>query len=99
LQNEISTGPNKKSAASVSTKASLNSKSTKQSADKLCFVFPYGATLNIQLPARPLLSSGPISYPMNRPIAGMWEQLIRDGAGNGENNINNYNTGTTSGRN
>lgn len=33
------------------------------------FVFPYGATLNVQKPAIPILSSGPISYPLNRPIA------------------------------
>lgn len=34
----------------------------------LNFVYPYGATLNVQKPAFPLLSSGPISYPMNRPL-------------------------------
>lgn len=32
------------------------------------FVFPYGATLNVQKPAIPILSSGPISYPLNRPV-------------------------------
>jgi len=32
------------------------------------FVFPYGATLNAQRPALPILSSGPISYPLNRPV-------------------------------
>ena len=42
-------------------------------AEKLGFVFPYGVSLNVQRPARPLLSSGPISYPMNRPIAAVWE--------------------------
>jgi hypothetical protein len=41
--------------------------------DKLGFVFPYGVSLNVQRPSRPLLSSGPISYPMNRPIAAVWE--------------------------
>jgi len=35
----------------------------------LDFVFPYGATLNVQKPAVPILSSGPISYPLNRPVA------------------------------
>lgn len=34
----------------------------------LNFVYPYGATLNVQKPSFPLLSSGPISYPMNRPL-------------------------------
>lgn len=34
----------------------------------LSFVYPYGSTLNVQKPAFPLLSSGAISYPMNRPL-------------------------------
>lgn len=41
--------------------------------EKLLFVYPYGATLNVQKPGRSLLSSGPISYPINRSIAGTWE--------------------------
>mmetsp|Transcript_26374 Transcript_26374/g.39129 ORF Transcript_26374/g.39129 Transcript_26374/m.39129 type:complete len:597 (+) Transcript_26374:53-1843(+) len=41
--------------------------------EKLAFVYPYGVSLNVQRPSRPLLSSGPISYPMNRPIAAVWE--------------------------
>jgi intraflagellar transport protein 52 len=36
------------------------------------FVFPYGATLNVQKPSLPILSSGPISYPLNRPIAAVY---------------------------
>jgi intraflagellar transport protein 52 len=38
------------------------------------FVFPYGATLNVQKPAQPILSSGPISYPLNRPIAAVYKK-------------------------
>jgi intraflagellar transport protein 52 len=34
-------------------------------------VYPYGASLNIQDPALAILSSGPLSYPINRPIAGV----------------------------
>jgi intraflagellar transport protein 52 len=37
-------------------------------------VYPYGASMTVQAPALPLLSSGPISYPLNRPIAGVWEK-------------------------
>ena len=40
---------------------------------KMPFVYPYGASLSVDRPARPLLSSGPVSYPLNRPIAAMWE--------------------------
>jgi intraflagellar transport protein 52 len=34
----------------------------------LDFVYPYGATLSVQKPAVPLLSSGKIAYPMHRPL-------------------------------
>lgn len=37
------------------------------------FVYPHGATLNVQKPATCLLSSGFISYPLNRPLAAMCE--------------------------
>lgn len=38
----------------------------------LDFVFPYGASLNVQDPSQAVLSSGPLSYPINRPIAGLY---------------------------
>eukprot|EP00604_Paraphysomonas_vestita_P002548 CAMPEP_0174818126 /NCGR_PEP_ID=MMETSP1107-20130205/750_1 /TAXON_ID=36770 /ORGANISM="Paraphysomonas vestita, Strain GFlagA" /LENGTH=527 /DNA_ID=CAMNT_0016029569 /DNA_START=242 /DNA_END=1829 /DNA_ORIENTATION=+ len=60
-----STKPSKSSRASPSLSASQD--------NKLPFVYPYGTSLNVQRPSRPLLTSGPISYPMNRPIAAMWE--------------------------
>lgn len=34
----------------------------------LDFVYPYGSTLSVQKPAIPVLSSGKIAYPMNRPL-------------------------------
>ncbi|KAK9509771.1 hypothetical protein O3M35_007009 [Rhynocoris fuscipes] len=34
----------------------------------LQFVYPYGATLNTAKPAVPLFSSGPSSWPINRPV-------------------------------
>eukprot|EP00744_Colponema_vietnamica_P005392 GILI01007906.1.p1 GENE.GILI01007906.1~~GILI01007906.1.p1 ORF type:complete len:459 (+),score=107.09 GILI01007906.1:88-1464(+) len=37
------------------------------------FVFPYGATLSVQKPAITLLSSGPISYPIQRPVAACYQ--------------------------
>jgi intraflagellar transport protein 52 len=40
---------------------------------QLPFVYPYGATLSVQKPAGPVLSSGPISYPLNRPLAAACE--------------------------
>jgi len=38
----------------------------------LRFVYPYGATLNVNRPAVPMLSSGPISFPANRPIGAFY---------------------------
>lgn len=72
--NNINTSSNRK--VNTNGNGSVNDSNSKiksTSADKLNFVYPYGASLNVQRPARPLLSSGNISYPMNRPIAGFWE--------------------------
>jgi len=38
----------------------------------LKFVYPYGATLNVNKPAVPIMSSGPISFPANRPIGAFY---------------------------
>mmetsp|Transcript_8023 Transcript_8023/g.22065 ORF Transcript_8023/g.22065 Transcript_8023/m.22065 type:complete len:444 (-) Transcript_8023:423-1754(-) len=39
----------------------------------LAFAYPYGATLTVQKPAFPVLSSGPISFPLNRPVCALHE--------------------------
>eukprot|EP00756_Hemistasia_phaeocysticola_P018711 Hpha_TRINITY_DN15613_c1_g4::TRINITY_DN15613_c1_g4_i1::g.100127::m.100127/K19681/IFT52; intraflagellar transport protein 52 len=41
--------------------------------DALSFVYPHGCTVNVQKPAVPLLSSGYIAYPLNRPICAVLE--------------------------
>lgn len=38
----------------------------------LQFVYPYGSTLNVRKPSFPILSSGPVSYPANRPVAAFY---------------------------
>lgn len=38
----------------------------------LKYVYPYGSTLNVRKPSYPLLSSGPISFPANRPTAAIY---------------------------
>lgn len=45
----------------------------------LNFVFPFGASLNVQKPASAILSSGPISYPINRPVAAVYTPKARKG--------------------
>lgn len=46
--------------------------SSKDDQGGLSFVYPYGATLNVRKPSVPVLSSGPISYPPNRPIGAFY---------------------------
>lgn len=43
----------------------------------LKFVYPYGATINVRKPSYTLLSSGPISFPANRPIGAFYMSLKR----------------------
>lgn len=38
----------------------------------ITFNFPYGASLAVQTPAFPVLSSGPLAFPLNRPICALW---------------------------
>lgn len=49
--------------------------------EKLGFVYPYGVSLNVDKPSRPLISSGPTSYPMNRPVGAVWESETVTGVG------------------
>lgn len=42
-------------------------------ASALTFLYPYGATLTVQKPAVPVLSSGSVSLPVNQPVAGFYE--------------------------
>lgn len=46
--------------------------SGKFSASSLTIVYPFGATLTIQKPAIPIISSGTASYPLNRPVGGVY---------------------------
>lgn len=46
---------------------------TKKKKDKLEFVFPYASTLSVQKPAVTIMSSGHIAYPLNRPVAAVYE--------------------------
>jgi intraflagellar transport protein 52 len=38
----------------------------------LKFVYPYGASINVRKPSFPVLSSGPISFPANRPVGAFY---------------------------
>ena len=97
-KNAVALGGGRKTSANKNAPPPPNASG---GAGKLPFVYPYGASLSVERPARPLLSSGasslfhrlmrvcavqaslvphyarspsgPVSYPLNRPIAAMWE--------------------------
>ena len=46
---------------------------TAHDSSSLVFVYPYGLTMNVQRPGVPILSSGFMAYPLNRPVAAVWE--------------------------
>lgn len=52
-------------ALSESNQASLN------------FAYPYGSSLAVQKPAFPLLSSGHLAFPLNRPVCAVWSAPSR----------------------
>lgn len=79
-KNTVTLGTGKKSTtnnpSNSNTTASNNSSrgGAKDAAvPKFAYVYPYGASLNVQRPSIPILSSGPVSYPINRPLAAVWE--------------------------
>ena len=43
-------------------------KSDRKETGGITFVYPHGCTLNVAKPAVPLLSSGHVAYPLNRPV-------------------------------
>lgn len=45
--------------------------------DALHFVYPFGATLTVQKPAIPLLATGSIAIPLNRPIAAAYTHSVQ----------------------
>ena len=45
------------------------------------FVYPRGATLQVQKPAVAVLSSGKVAYPMHRPLGAMWDAGSSPGGG------------------
>lgn len=47
-------------------------KNDESGADGVSFVYPYGATLNVQKPSVPIISSGYIAYPLNRPVGAVF---------------------------
>lgn len=49
----------------------------------LTFAYPYGCSLALQKPAFPVLSSGPLAFPLNRPVCGLWSARSPKGGAEG----------------
>ncbi|KAL1529370.1 hypothetical protein AB1Y20_000322 [Prymnesium parvum] len=47
--------------------------STSAAQSSLAFAYPYGASLAVQKPAFPVLSSGHLAFPLNRPVCALWQ--------------------------
>jgi hypothetical protein len=56
----------------------------------ISFVFPYGASLNVAKPAAPILTSGSVAYPLNRPLCAFYSASKY--SNEGTININVFNT-------
>lgn len=73
LNRAINQAAGKRADATVAKTASLKTQGEAafdtSTAPGLAVVYPFGATLNVQKPAVPVLSSGSASYPLNRPLA------------------------------
>jgi intraflagellar transport protein 52 len=55
------------------------SSSDRKETGGLTFVYPHGCTLNVAKPAVPLLSSGYVAYPLNRPLMAVSKVKGKDG--------------------
>jgi len=49
-----------------------NAEGSQAEAGSLAFVYPYGATLNVQKPSVPIISTGHIAFPLNRPVGAVF---------------------------
>lgn len=50
----------------------LGGDKNEQAAQSMHFVYPFGATLTVQKPSIPVLSSGTVCYPIKRPLCALF---------------------------
>jgi len=72
-------------ASAVALAESDTQTSTHSSRSSLAFAYPYGCSLSVAKPSFPVLSSGHIAYPLNRPLCALWNQggTAQGGGGGG----------------
>ncbi|KAJ3103388.1 Intraflagellar transport protein 52 [Phlyctochytrium bullatum] len=80
LNRELNRAAGKRAVAGTTVSFfELTSDHRKHSTSGLTFVYPFGATINVQKPAIALLSSGTVSYPLNRPIGAIYTNEATNG--------------------
>lgn len=52
-------------------------KTSQQNDDGQLFIYPFGCSLDVVSPAWPILSSGSLSFPLKRPLCGVWEDFSK----------------------
>ncbi len=57
------------------TRLGFSDSSESNNSQALSFVYPHGATLNVARPAIPILSTGSVSFPLNRPVCALYQNL------------------------
>mmetsp|Transcript_425 Transcript_425/g.786 ORF Transcript_425/g.786 Transcript_425/m.786 type:complete len:449 (-) Transcript_425:177-1523(-) len=70
LNREIDAAAGKQPASQTGSNVPAITESSPQSS--LAFAYPYGASLSVQKPAFPALSSGHLAIPLNRPVCALW---------------------------
>ncbi|RWS04946.1 intraflagellar transport protein 52-like protein, partial [Dinothrombium tinctorium] len=75
----ISNGILNRAILETAKKLSQSSSTEEGFKNRLDYVYPFGATLNVSKPAVPILSTGSISYPLNRPICALYVDKINGG--------------------
>jgi len=71
----VSTGIVNREITRVASSKQAGSQSDSSGSEKksLAFVYPFGATLNVQKPSIPIMSTGYLSFPLNRPVGAVFQ--------------------------
>ncbi|GAB6023615.1 Intraflagellar transport protein 52 [Chamberlinius hualienensis] len=71
----ISNGVLNRAIAKASGKTTSITSDDGHIAHGLTFLYPFGATLNVRKPAVPVLSTGSVSFPLNRPVCAFYHNV------------------------
>ncbi|GAB1601950.1 intraflagellar transport protein 52 homolog [Argonauta hians] len=72
VQNGILNRAISQAAGKLSSSGLMSDSDNGNNSQALSFLYPYGATLNVIAPAVSILSSGTVSFPLNRPVCALY---------------------------